>query len=96
MKTFVQFYHEAYPNNPFPSDEGGSKDGSRDGNKDKGQGRIQNQKTYGRRKWKVLRSMTKKDLIQSFKDNPYFGNQIRSQMSKSDILTVLKRHTQLI
>ena len=51
---------------------------------------------YGRRKWKILRMMTKSQIISDYKDNKYFGNQINKTMTKEEILKVLKKYSGFI
>jgi len=57
---------------------------------------IISREMYGRRKWKILRSMTKQQLIDDFKNNEYFGKEINQRMTKEQILTVLKKYSGFI
>jgi len=45
---------------------------------------------YGRRKWKVLRMLTKQQLIEDFAQSKEFSSNINKRMSKEQILKVLK------
>lgn len=54
---------------------------------------IINKYTYGRRKMKVAKSMTKIDLTKAFHKHPQIGDKISSSMSKQQILQVLKRYS---
>ena len=51
---------------------------------------------YGRRKWKILRSMTKTQLLNDFIHNRDFGHEIDQRMNKDQILKVLKKYSGFI
>jgi len=47
--------------------------------------------TYGRRKFLVLRSMTKKEIYNSFKNDKYIGPKFKKSLSKAELIVILKR-----
>ncbi len=51
---------------------------------------------YGRRKFKIINSMTKKELINDFKNNKYFGDKIKSIHTKDQIIKTLKANSRFI
>lgn len=51
---------------------------------------------YGRRKFKVINSMTKKELVEDFKNNKYFGHKIKSYHTKDQIIKILKANSGFI
>lgn len=57
------------------------------------EGETINKYTYGRRKMKVAKSMTKIDLIKASHNHPQIGVKISSGMMKQEILQVLKRYS---
>jgi hypothetical protein len=51
---------------------------------------------YSRRKFKVLRSMTKEQLLKCFSKNKEYGQYIKKSMTKTQILHVLKKYSWMI
>jgi hypothetical protein len=51
---------------------------------------------YGRRKWVILRSMTKSELLHDFQHDEFFGNKLNSKLTKIEILKILKLNSGLI
>jgi hypothetical protein len=59
--------------------------------------KIISKATYGKRKWKILKSMNKNELIQDFsKKNIFFGNKINKNMTKTEILKILKKYSAFV
>ena len=57
---------------------------------------IISKQLYGRRKFKALGSMTKKELMEDFGSNKYFGHLINNKSTKEDIIKVLHRYSGFI
>ena len=52
--------------------------------------------SFGRHKWKVLRMMSKNQLLVDYRRDRDFGWKLTDSMSKTDILRVLKTHNGLV
>lgn len=55
---------------------------------------IISKQMYGRRKWRILKSMSRNALLKDFADDPQFD--IGRKMSKEEILKALKRKNYML
>lgn len=58
--------------------------------------KIISKQLYGKRKFAVLNSMTKKELIEDFDQNQYFGHLIKKNDTKENIIKILHRYSGFI
>ncbi len=49
-----------------------------------------------RRKWKVLRAMTKSEILQDYKPDKDLGKYLHSRDSKQDLLRILKNNNGIV
>lgn len=48
---------------------------------------------YGKRKWKVIRSMSDAQLKKAFSDHQQFGTKIRQASNREEMMRILKRYS---